>query len=270
MPVDLSVFDELEAMSKRETAFAFDEGGNRVPPKEEKKEEKKPDAKVQEPEVEKDDSEKEEEPEAEEEVVEEGEDTEESAPAGDQALREKLMGLLASIQQELPTSSPEEKPAPKDEAPKPKSFVTDEDLEDLTATKLNDKLNLVYQQAQQDALRAVSQTVGKVVSDAIDVRMTVSEFYRDNSDLVKYKPVVSLVVSSLQKQHPEWNIGQVVQELGKEVRTVLGLSPSGEVKKNKPGFAKQPGGSRKVVTTPQKKATGVQADIKELIERRSR
>lgn len=270
---DLSVFDELEAMSK-DTAYAFDEAGNKLPPASEPKEEEKKDAKVQKPASAKDEEEKEEneevaeEEELEDETEEEQEDsTDKEESSQDEELRDKLMSLLANLQEQPPAETKKE-PAPKDEAPKPKTFVTDEDLNDLTAERLNEKLNNVYQQAQQDVLRSVSQTVGKVVSDAIDLRMTVSEFYRDNKDLVKYKPAVSLVVTSIQKQHPDWNIGQIVQELGKEVRTILGLTAPDKTKNKKPTFAKPPSGSRKVITTPQKKITGMQAELRELLERK--
>jgi len=281
MPIDLSVFDELTAMSDG-VALAFNEDGSKteqVKKEPSKKEEKKPEDEKKPAEKDEEQGEEVEEAEEAEEQQDETEETTEEAPEEedekeetneDDLLRDKLVGLLSLLQNESePRREVPKQEAPKPEAPKPRVFVTEEELDNLTADKLNEKLNLVYQSAQQDAMRAVTQTIGKVVTDAIDVRMTVSEFYRDNPDLVKYKPVVQLVVTSMQRKHPEWGLDKIIGELGKEVRTTLGLTEKKEAKK-KPGFAKQPGGSRKTPITPQKKPTGMQAEIRELLERRAK
>lgn len=262
-------FDELKALEElgaKEVAFAF--GDEEKPTKEAPK--KKEEPKKEEPKVEPEAEEVEEETTdegTESEEVQESEEAEEEVVEG--TLRDKLAEMLTTLQSQ-PAPKEETKEEKKEEAPKPIAFFTEEDLTDMTADKLNAQLNKVYQLAQQDALRAATATVAKTVEEMVNIRMTVSDFYRDNPDLVKYKPIVQVVVAAIQKQHPDWDLNKVIGELGKESRSILGLKDpkAQDAKSKKPAFAKAPG-ARKVTPTPGKKPSGVRAEVMELLNRRS-
>jgi len=213
----------------------------------------------------------------EEEEDKENEEDEEIEPEDDQkdAFRDKLASLLVELQATPPAKEDGKKEEKKEEivSLKPITFVTDKDLEDeMTADKLNDHLNKVYNAALQDGLRTMSGTVSKMVQDMVDVRVSVAEFYIQNQDLVKYKPVVQLVVEQLQRKNPTWNLSQILQELGKESRKMLGIKAGAQTLKKEEGkkvsFAKLPGSAKVPVAKSNKRSETIGAQISRMMKLR--
>jgi hypothetical protein len=96
-------------------------------------------------------------------------------------------------------------------------------------------------------MRAIPQIINHVVKEQIPVIMKTEEFFKENSDLTDKRQFVGYVANELSGKNPEWKLDKLFSELGKEVRTRLGLKQEAQQKvteSRKPAFARS-GGSRK-------------------------
>lgn len=125
------------------------------------------------------------------------------------------------------------------------------------ARVLNEALNKVRLQTFQDTIRSMSPAVNRVVSDSVNLNIGVAEFYRQNSDLVKYKPYVAMRATQLMSQNQGWPLDKLFTELGKEVRRELNIAVRQKAEKQgkKKMLVKHPSANRQKADsrTPQQK-----------------
>lgn len=193
------------------------------PPKEEIKEEVKEEPKAEVKEEVK--------PEVEPEPVIEPEPVkEEPKPEPDE--RDKTIADLQAKIAEYETKKAEPKPEPKKEEPKfeDQDFLGEVDLDELTRTpsELNKVLNKIYQKAVLDTRAGIMQTLPEVVKENITVMNELQEtskvFYAENEDLKPFKKVVAVVFGELMEKNPDKTYGDLIKDVGPEVRNRLGLS----------------------------------------------
>lgn len=171
----------------------------------------------------------------------------------------------------------EQKPAKKT-VPKQKGdvlqFVSEEDMEDLTATQMNQILTQVYNQARQDMLRDIPEVAARTVQQRMEVETAVKSFYEDNPDLQDVREYTGQVANKVQSENPKWSIDQILNETAKTVRRNLHLSEKAEKRETerkekekkeegKPGFTRKPRGSRSKGQDDE--ATGQQKQINDLL-----
>jgi len=137
--------------------------------------------------------------------------------------------------------------------------------------KFNEVITSAMNKAVNTVLLSIPQTVVKLVEQEIGMKELVNEFYRVNEDLKPHAKFATYVANELAAANPDWNVGKVFEETGKEVRKRLGLSeiarmktpPPSEENTPPPAFApKGPAGRRP--ETPSK-LTGIEKEVAETI-----
>jgi len=137
--------------------------------------------------------------------------------------------------------------------------------------KLNEALNKVYNSALVEAERRVFEKVLTSIPDIVighinrqtTIQGIVKDFYERNQDLKNVKRTVAAISNDVHAEHPDWEVGQVLEEAAKRTREMLGLRGSAQPKprEDTPAFAK--GGSAK---PPRKQpVNSLQAEIDELL-----
>ena len=171
----------------------------------------------------------------------------------------------------------------------PVTFFKPEDFKDSLDSKevgiLNNVINQVVEKVRAETRRQTLQDAMKIFPSMMDYKVqgyiAAQQFWQNNGDLKKlcdkYPKVQQYVeyrATEVQRQNPNWTLGQVYQETEKEVRELLkdrlskfqgeGTEPTGTGKK--PALPRKPGAGRKTVTQKVAKPTDEQAEILELIE----
>jgi len=159
--------------------------------------------------------------------------------------RDKTIIELRSKIAELETKKIEPKVEPKKEEPKfdDQDFLGEIDLDELTRTpsELNKVFNKIYQKAVLDTRSGIMQTLPDVVKENITVmnelRETSERFYAENEDLKPFKKVVATVFEEIASANPNKNYGDLIKDVGPEVRSRLNLpksTPNKETPKSSP------------------------------------
>ena len=173
-----------------------------------------------------------------------------------EALRKQVMELTEKLSKlSQPEAKPEPKPEPKPEKVEEKPvtvgdfFETQEEYDKAFEDRatFNKVLLRVHSKATQDAMRAVPQIINHVVKEQVPIILKTEQFFKDNTDLSDKKQFVGFVANELSGKNPDWTVDKLFGELGKEVRTRLGLKQEAQKKVTeapKPAFVRS-GGSRK-------------------------
>ena len=191
---------------------------------------------------------------------------------------------LQQAQQQQPPLTPPKKGEGGEEEKKPTApIIAQEPAEDLDflgdtsvevlidePEKLNQALNKVYQSALVEAERRVFEKVLTSIPDIIvghlnrqtTIQGIVKDFYDRNKDLTSVKRTVAAVSNDVHAEHPDWEVGQVLEEAAKRTRELLGLRGSAQSKPREetPAFART-GGTK----VPPKKTSTLQDEIDELL-----
>ena len=162
-----------------------------------------------------------------------------------QSPADDLTTLRAQVQalQELLFSSTPQTPAPQDlstPAPVPVQtqtqppvssseevdFLADDEalLNSMRSREgMNKVLNAVRARAKEDVLRTIPQLVAVAAREEASRQIIASEFYRSNPDLIAHKDKVALVAQGLQARNPQQTFEQLLANVAKTVRPLLGL-----------------------------------------------
>eukprot|EP00919_Chromeraceae_sp_WS-2016_P057151 GHVR01135514.1.p1 GENE.GHVR01135514.1~~GHVR01135514.1.p1 ORF type:complete len:301 (-),score=52.35 GHVR01135514.1:569-1471(-) len=140
-------------------------------------------------------------------------------------------------------------------------------------SKFIDMLGRVVEFTKEQTRNEVQSNLSNVVSQqtnhAVNMQKMVSDFYRDNSELSEVKHTVSVVVKNVGTEHPDWDMGAVLNEAAGRTRKMLGLGPKPAQEKKTlkregkpPAIPKQQRGKRTVA----KPVTKQQQMINDLID----
>lgn len=165
----------------------------------------------------------------------------EEEPKSEPDERDKTIADLQAKIAEYESKKIEPKSEPKKEEPKfeNQDFLGEVDLDELTRTpsELNKVLNKIYQKAVSDTRSGIMQTLPDVVKENItimnELRETSEKFYADNEDLKPFKKVVAVVFEEIASKNPNKNYGDLIKDVGPEVRNRLSL-PKPTLKKEEP------------------------------------
>lgn len=168
-------------------------------------------------------------------------------------------------------------------APEIPNFMGNMTLDDVLddPEKFQQVMANVYQQAStvaekqavEKVLKSIPQLVVNYVSRHASMSNLVSDFYKENSDLVGVKRTVAAVANEIAAENPAWNVDKVFGETATRTRKVLGLAAKARaaetpadpnaptLPKGKPAFARQ--GSRGAPPGPG--MTGLVKEINELL-----
>lgn len=166
---------------------------------------------------------------------------------------------------------------------KPEMFK--ESLDEDEVKVLNTVMNQVVEKVRTDTRRQTLQDAMKIFPSMMDYKVqgyvAAQQFWQNNRDLKqmcdkhpKVQTYVEYRATEIQRQNPNWTLGQVYQETEKEVRDLLkdrlskfkgDQADSSETEK-KPALSRKPGAGRKAVSQKATKPTDEQAEILELIE----
>jgi len=107
-----------------------------------------------------------------------------------------------------------------------KFLATEDDVDNAlkTANGMNTMLSGVVAKAQEMILPLAQQLAVQIAHSVYNQRRAADDFYTANQDLVANKAYVGMVADELARTNPEWNMLQVMEKLGDEVRNRLRLS----------------------------------------------
>ena len=192
------------------------------------------------------------------------------------SLQQQLAALTAKIDQLTsgkPAETKAEVPAAKPVEFKGEFFDTPEEynkaFEDQAT--MNKVLAKVAQATAQTILSNLPQVVGNIVKSQVEVQGKVKDFFDTNKDLTAHRQFVGFVSNDLMGKNPGWTMDKLFGELGKEVRTRIGLkqtadkggrrAPAG----GEAGFTPQRGGSARQPAAKSEALEGLQKEINDLI-----
>lgn len=129
----------------------------------------------------------------------------------------------------------------------PDAATFDKALDD--PKEMNKILSKVRSDAQESVMRTIPAIIGPLVEASITVQTAKAKFYTDNADLADKAQFVGFVANDLMGKNPDWKIDKLFSELGKEVRTRLGLKEKAADGDRKgagarPAFVPKGGGGR--------------------------
>lgn len=163
-------------------------------------------------------------------------------------LRKKLEDSITK-KDEPPKTSPPATDAPISE----ENFLGDEDPEELAhdSNKFNKLLNTIYKKAvefarseikrgKEETYRKIPTIVDTSISTKETLKKLSDEFYKDNEDLKPFGKVVSVVFGELVEKDPNKSYGEILKDVGTEVRTRLELPKDKTETKPKPDDEKPP------------------------------
>lgn len=175
------------------------------------------------------------------------------------------------------------KEEPKESTPKsqqPPDYVGDLDLdEDILKDKatFNKFLHNFAQKIREETKTEAAQTmlvslpsmVQRQVNTMVAIQEAVKAFYKENSDLAKYKSVVGMTVNKLQSEHPDWAMDKLMTESAKVARKALRLKASAQTppKAQDERFAKPaiPSTQRRAGNADAPKSSKMQKQIDEIL-----
>lgn len=212
-------------------------------------------------------------------------------PASEPSEREKLLEAQIEdlqgklLKKEAKPAEPEPKPAPPQPQPEVLNFLGDQKLDEILddPEKLNTLLVSIHdkavetgaKQAEEGILRKIPELVATYTSRHTAVTGLVSNFYKENSDLVGVKKTVAAVTSEIAAEDPQMPVSEVLKKAATRTREILGMqkkattptstptsqpTPEPEPEPN-PTFVDQ--GGRK--TTPSSGMKGLEKEINDLL-----
>ena len=96
---------------------------------------------------------------------------------------------------------------------------------------------------RESVLRDLPMITRDVARQQVVLLNAVNKFYQDNDDLVPYQGVVGNITNQIAAQHPEYSLGQLFEEVEKNVRKTLGLKKIAqrvdESKSSTPAFVRK-------------------------------
>lgn len=174
------------------------------------------------------------------------------------ALKEQNAALLSRVDSLLKVvegKKPEEK---KEEAPVNSDAIQKLDLTDL----VNSVSDEMFQEAQESkegmgkllihfggqlAQRIIQGQVGyvdSVISQSVEQRLMVREFFAKNPDLIEHRASVATAYKLLQAEHADWDGAKVMDNLASTVRVMKGLTPPKNEDHSQPAKNQASPGSR--------------------------
>lgn len=184
-------------------------------------------------------------------------------------LKEQLASMQATINA-LAQGKGTAKPAEAAAAP-PSPVVTDFVADQAEMDKvldnpkeLNALLAKVHNKAIEGMLKVMPNVIDTVVKTQMELRGSVADFYNTNKDLIPHKQFVGYTVNDLMGKNPDWPMTKVFSELGKEVRSRIGLKQQAAAGKKLP-FPGKGGGSRQPVKHPAQGDTPLVEEIADLV-----
>jgi len=184
-------------------------------------------------------------------------------------LKEQLASMQATINA-LAQGKGTVKPAEAAAAPPPPivtDFVADQAEMDKVLDnpkELNALLAKVHNKAIEGMLKVMPNVIDTVVKTQMELRGSVADFYNTNKDLIPHKQFVGYTVNDLMGKNPDWPMTKVFSELGKEVRSRIGLKQQAAAGKKLP-FPGKGGGSRQPVKHPAQGDTPLVEEIADLV-----
>ncbi len=288
--MDKAVLDELKEMNKSfgvglEDPPDSDDPSTKDEPVEDDNDKDPKDEPVEDPKDEPVDEPKDGEPEEPEEPEEPGEPEgpEEPKPEPDDRdkiiyeLKSKLDDLEKRLSSKTDTPEPEPEPKPEPESPlqlDKQDFISGLDLDELADNpeKFNEVLNNVYQKAISDArkvlgeetLRAIPDIVKSNIVTMTNLQKASEEFYNENEDLKPFKRVVASVFEELASENPDKHYGEILKDVGPEVRRRLDLHKKATQPKKDtvPRLPRKKGSPGKVSDKPS--LTGLELELAEM------
>jgi hypothetical protein len=160
-----------------------------------------------------------------------------------------------------------EKPEPAAEI-KPLEFseLTEDEFNAAITTRegLNKALRKVYElgvaHSIEQSMLKVAPIVQSQVQQYVAINNMVSDFYKNNEDLIPYRNFVGFISNQLASAHPDWGYAKLFEESEKEVRKQLGSALQKNAqeqgasanKAKKPAFARPAGGRQPAVEVSDK------------------
>ena len=207
-----------------------------------------------------------------------------AAPKGVEGAGEKdavissLQQQLAALTTKLDQLAAGKPPETKVEAAKPAEFKGQffESAEEYNKafedqTTMNKVLSKVAQATAQTILSNLPQVVNNLVKSQVEVQSHVKGFFDTNKDLAAHRQFVGFVSNDLMGKNPGWTMDKLFGELGKEVRTRIGMKqavdkggkrlPAG----GEGGFTPAKGGGARQPAAKSEALEGLQKEINDLI-----
>jgi hypothetical protein len=164
-------------------------------------------------------------------VVEDKKEPEPEPDEKDKTIADLRAKLAESEAKPKVETKPEVRSEVKETTPEPieQDFIGELDVDELTRDpkEFNRLLNKVYRQASKDTRESVMSTLPDIVKSNIaimeDLKKASEQFYTDNSDLAPFKKVVATVFEELVAANPNKPYGDLIKDVGPDVRKRLGL-----------------------------------------------
>ena len=195
--------------------------------------------------------------EASETPAEESEEVDSETPQTNAALLEQLNRMAAELQRlqagiSTPAAKPE-KETPQQAVPAVPTSAAGFDIsEDEVEAAQDDPKKMVglfkkvYSKALQDVSASMPALVMSEVRRQVDLQVAVTDFYKQNPELVNLKPLAATIAGQLQAAHPDWDMQKLFSETASEVKKLIGqqvkdgkAAPKG---RRPPAFSPRPSG----------------------------
>lgn len=148
-------------------------------------------------------------------------------------------------------------------------FESDEEYNNSFEKKdvQNKVLSRVATAAAQQILTGLPKVVSNIVKSQVEVTTKVNSFFADNKDLLAHREFVGFVSNDLQGKNPSWTLDKLFGELGKEVRTRIGLAQATKTPlPGKGGFPPAKGGGARLPGKKTETLTSLEKEIDDLIK----
>ena len=134
---------------------------------------------------------------------------------------------------------------------------------------MNKVLAKVAHSTAQTILSNLPRVVDNIVKQQVEVQSHVKGFFDANKDLTPHRQFVGFVSNDLMGKNPGWSMDKLFSELGKEVRTRIGLKQQAGGGKRpasgEGGFAPAKGGGARQPAAKSEALEGLQKEINDLI-----
>ena len=195
--------------------------------------------------------------EASETPAEESEEVDSETPQTNAALLEQLNRMAAELQRlQAGISTPAaktENETPQQAVPAVPTSAAGFDIsEDEVEAAQDDPKKMVglfkkvYSKALQDVSASMPALVMSEVRRQVDLQVAVTDFYKQNPELVNLKPLAATIAGQLQAAHPDWDMQKLFSETASEVKKLIGqqvkdgkAAPKG---RRPPAFSPRPSG----------------------------
>lgn len=124
-----------------------------------------------------------------------------------------------------------------------KFFDEDDTIMDVTPAKLNKAFKDVYDAAVSSITQRLPGTIQNILSQTIEIRDTVNDFFSENPELAPHKKYLQHVAREVTSEKPEISLQEMLEEAGNRVRSDLGIKKGEEETRpeRKPIATRSPG-----------------------------